>query len=116
MKLAWLTDIHLNFVPPAGLDAFFETLVAPSPDTVVISGDIGEAPDVAWRLRDFAIRVSCPIYFVLGNHDFYRGSFAGVREKIQATCTSIPSPKYRSTADGVVQLTDRTGLLGHDGW
>jgi 3',5'-cyclic AMP phosphodiesterase CpdA len=116
MKLAWLTDIHLNFVHPERLEAFFENLSATAPDAVVISGDIGEAPDVAWRLRDLATRLGCPIYFVLGNHDFYRGSFAGVREKIKATCSAVPNIKYLSTSNSVIQLTERTGLLGHDGW
>ena len=116
MKLAWLTDIHLNFVPSQVLASFFENLSAATPDAVVISGDIGEAHDVAWRLRDLAIRLGCPIYFVLGNHDFYRGSFADVREKIASTCSSVSNLQYLSTSGGVIQLTERTGLLGHDGW
>jgi 3',5'-cyclic AMP phosphodiesterase CpdA len=115
MRLAWITDIHLNFVPPEVLDVFVADLSPASPDTVLLSGDIAEAPDVAWRLNDLDSRLGCPIYFVLGNHDFYRGTFAGVREKVKALCSAVPNLHYLSDS-GIVQLTAHTGLLGHDGW
>ena len=115
MKLAWLTDIHLNFAPPPAMEAFFEELRAAAPEAVVLSGDIAESPDVAWRLSDLASRLGCPIYFVLGNHDFYRGSFADVRHRIRSLCSTAPNLHYLNNA-GVIPLTDRTGLLGHDGW
>ncbi len=41
-RIAWLTDIHLNFLRPAGLKAFFESL--PEADACAITGDIGEDP------------------------------------------------------------------------
>ncbi len=44
-RLAWLTDIHLNFLRQAGLRAFFASL--PEADAFAITGDIGEAHDVA---------------------------------------------------------------------
>ena len=115
MKLVWLTDIHLNFVQQNELDDFFEVLTASAPDSVLISGDIGEAPDVTWRLIDLKTRLSCPIYFVLGNHDFYRGNFVGVRSRIKNLCSSTPNLHYLSTS-GIIALTEQTGLLGHDGW
>ena len=48
-RLAWLTDIHLNFLRRAGLQAFFDSL--PEADAFAITGDIGEARDVAIYLR-----------------------------------------------------------------
>lgn len=110
-RLAWLTDIHLNFLRHAGLSAFFASL--PEADAFAITGDIGEAHDVAAHLRAFA--ELGPVYFVLGNHDFYRGSIAGVRALVRETCRDVPNLRWMPDA-GVVALTESTCLVGHDGW
>ena len=47
MKLAWLTDIHLNFLRPPAVGAFIEMLAETEADAVLIGGDIGEGPDVS---------------------------------------------------------------------
>ena len=111
MKLAWLTDIHLNFLRKAGQKAFFASL--PAADAFAITGDIGEAHDVAAHLQAFAERG--PMYFVLGNHDFYRGSIAGVRAQVSELCRDIPDLRWMPDA-GVVPRTESTCLVGHDGW
>lgn len=113
--LAWLTDIHLNFLRPLVLEAFVDMLVETETDAFVISGDIGEADDVAVYLHTIADRVSRPVYFVLGNHDFYRSSIAGVREKVRALCSVTPNLRWLPDA-GVIPLTDDACLVGHDGW
>lgn len=76
MKLAWLTDIHLNFLPDE--EAFCASVAATDADAFVITGDIGEAPNVVMYLNQLDNYLERPIYFVLGNHDFYRGDFATV--------------------------------------
>src|SRR4051812_44396530 len=114
-RFLWLTDIHLNFLPPAQVDAFLDALAAQAAAGVLLSGDIGEAPDVTRYLMDFDQRLRRPVYFVLGNHDFYRGSIAGVRHRIEQLCASHPRLHWLPRA-GVVALTERTGLVGHDGW
>ena len=111
MKLAWLTDIHLNFLRQAGLKAFFQSL--PEADAYAITGDIGEAHHVVAHLRAFAGRV--PVYFVLGNHDFYRGSIAGVRRDVRELCREVPSLHWMPDS-GIVPLTEAACLVGHDGW
>jgi hypothetical protein len=40
MKLAWLTDIHLNFLRPPVTEAFIELLAETEADVFLISGDI----------------------------------------------------------------------------
>src|SRR3954453_9817370 len=99
--LAWLTDIHLNFLRPPALDAFLDVLAATLADAFVISGDIGEADDVTEYLEAVAGKVQRPVYFVLGNHDFYRGSIAGVRERVRALCAATQNLHYLADA-GVV--------------
>ena len=110
-RIAWLTDVHLNFLRPAAREAFFESL--PEADAFVITGDIGEAHDVCDHLRAFAARG--PTYFVLGNHDFYKGSIDGVRADVRELCRDVPGLRWMPDA-GVVPLTDSTCLVGHDGW
>jgi predicted phosphodiesterase len=114
-RLAWVTDIHLNFLQPPRLEAFYSTLANAPADALLLSGDIGEAPDVTLFLEALAIRFGRPIYFVLGNHDFYHGSIAGVRARVEALCGASPGLVWLPRA-GVVPLTAETGLLGHDGW
>ena len=113
MKLAWLTDIHLNFLRKAGLEAFLASLADTDVDAFLLGGDIGEAHDVAAHLRAFA--ELGPIYFVLGNHDYYRGSIAGVRDEVRNLCREVPNLRWMPDA-GVVPLTESTCLIGHDGW
>jgi hypothetical protein len=59
--------------------------------------------------------VQRPVYFVLGNHDFYHGSIAEVRETVRDRCSAVPDLHWLSDA-GVVPLTHETCLVGHDGW
>jgi hypothetical protein len=49
MRLAWLTDIHLNFVDRSAIESLSNEIRASSPDVVLIGGDIGEAVRVTSR-------------------------------------------------------------------
>lgn len=115
--LAWLTDIHLNFLPFQGisLEAFVENLNATKADAFCISGDIGEAPSIANYLEFLAIHIPRPIYFVLGNHDFYRGAIYETRSKVATLCHQYRHLHYLNLME-VVELTSKIGLIGHDGW
>jgi 3',5'-cyclic AMP phosphodiesterase CpdA len=114
-RLAWLTDLHLNFLDPPGQEAFYRTLAETDADAFLLGGDMGEAPDVARHLNAIDNAVQRPVYFVLGNHDFYRGSIAGVRDKAEALATASPNLHWLPRA-GVVPLTAATCLVGHGGW
>ncbi len=114
MRLAWLTDIHLNFLTPDERQDFLR-LVAERCDAVVVSGDIGESPDIESHLREMESILAKPIYFVLGNHDFYKGSIARMRERVGRLARQSDHLVYL-TQEGVVELTPNTALVGHDGW
>jgi Calcineurin-like phosphoesterase len=114
-RLAWITDVHLNFLTAEGVEDFFRTLAETDVDAMLLSGDLGEAPDVALHLNALDTWLGRPIYFVLGNHDFYRGSITGVRAKIEALCAAYPDLHWLPRT-GLGQLTEKTGLVGHDGW
>jgi len=115
MKIAWFTDIHLNFVSPDTWRKFVRLIRIAKPDAVLISGDIGEAQSVCSYLKDLDSALQIPIYFVLGNHDFYNGSINRVRNTVQELVSSCQHLTYLSS-NRVVELTEATALVGHDGW
>jgi predicted MPP superfamily phosphohydrolase len=82
MKLAWLTDVHLNFLDKSGRKKFYQQIVASQVEAVLISVDIAEAPSVSDILKEMIEQIQMPIYFVLGNHDYYRGNIKDVREQM----------------------------------
>lgn len=123
-RVAWLTDIHLNFLWDKDraafdpeYDAFVEAVLQTNPDAILIGGDIAEAPELLRYLErlaaDFRHR---PVYFVLGNHDSYWSSIRATREAVAEFCSGHPSLHYLSMADEPVALTESAALVGHDGW
>ncbi len=115
MKLAWITDIHLEFVEPVKVDRYISRIKSKSPDAILIGGDIGVADNTDQFLSQIAAECSVPIYFVLGNHDFYRGSIKEVRARISRLCRSEPNLFWLSEIEPI-QLTEDVTLVGHDGW
>lgn len=115
MRVVWLTDIHLNFIGHDRIEAFCRELSSAKPDAILIGGDIGEAAYVSGYLQRLVASLSVPIYFVLGNHDYYGGSIAAVREEVTAIVGLSKRLCWLPLA-GVVELAAETGLVGHDGW
>jgi 3',5'-cyclic AMP phosphodiesterase CpdA len=115
MRLAWATDVHLNFLPPPARREFAAEMRAQEPEVVLLAGDIAEAHDLAPILESFAAEVAVPVYYVLGNHDFYGGRIESVRARTRILEESAPTLRWLPSHD-VVALTARTALIGHDGW
>lgn len=115
LRLAWLTDIHVNFLSPEQMASFCEELRNSEADAFLITGDISEAPTLGFHLEQLGDSVRRPVYFVLGNHDFYRSSIGGVREETTARCARSRWLRYLPEA-GVVPLSETWALVGHDGW
>jgi 3',5'-cyclic AMP phosphodiesterase CpdA len=114
VRIAWVTDIHFNFLGPEQVDAFCAQVAAEAPDALVVTGDISHAPDLERDLRRLAA-IGVPVYFVLGNHDFYHAHVAEVRARMAELCGATPGLTWLGGA-GVVSLTPATALVGHDGW
>lgn len=115
MRLAWLTDIHLNFIDAVARQKFYQEILNTECDTVLISGDIAEAPNVAQLLTQMADYVGKPIYFILGNHDYYRGQVNEVREAM-INLTNTQDKLFWLPASGLRELGNKTILIGQDGW
>ena len=94
---------------------FYTLLREQNLDALLLGGDIGEGDSVIQFLDELEVSLQIPIYFVLGNHDFYRGSIAGVR---QAVARRVAASRWLRwlPVSGVVSLSDNTALVGHDSW
>ncbi len=112
MKLAWATDIHLDHASEAARRRFCES-VQEQADALVVTGDIAESHILGSALTALATLTERRIYFVLGNHDFYRGSVAGTRRQVGYVVSE--NLVYLSEAS-VVELTPSTAMVGHDSW
>lgn len=120
MRFVWSTDLHLNHVPDATREHWLGRLAAESCDAILISGDIGESRELVYHLRKLAEHVETPVYFVLGNHDFYGSSIAATRQAVIQACRDNHLLRYL-TDSSAVQLADcdphnRAYLVGEDGW
>ena len=112
MRATWLTDLHLNFLRPLALKAFYKTVAAERPGVLLVTGDTAEAFSLRELLAELARIAKAPAYFVMGNHDYYRSTIREVRAEV---ATAIPDATWLP-AHGPVQLTPRCTLVGVDGW
>ncbi len=114
-RIAWLTDIHLNWLTVDQTSAFLARLAEVEADAVLLSGDLSEAPELPRHLRLLAGSSPRPIYFVLGNHDFYFSSIREVRAVTRRVCAEVDTLHWL-TDRTVEALTKQTAIIGHDGW
>ncbi|HUQ92669.1 MAG TPA: metallophosphoesterase [Bryobacteraceae bacterium] len=114
-RIAWLTDLHLNYIPPKLSSAFLESVNELPVDAIFLGGDTSEAARLLFDLSEMSARVRKPVYFVLGSQDYYRSSIGAVREQIAQLCERMPNLVFL-TQSGVIELSSQTALVGHDGW
>lgn len=69
-KLAWLTDLHLEFVrDERTLEEPAASVRAAKPEAVLVGGDTGTAASFTDHLSWLQKAAGVPVYFVPGNHD-----------------------------------------------
>lgn len=107
MKLVWVTDPHFDILHPNAPE-LFGAEASPLGEALVVTGDIAKAPSLRATLRGLEKGFKKPVYFVLGNHDFYRGSFQTV---------PLIAQKFRGWLNNTAfPLTKNTVLVGTGGW
>lgn len=124
MRLSWLTDIHFNFWKDQvqGMSDLVELVKAEKTDAVLITGDIGESDTVTLFLKRFSQLIGLPIYFVLGNHDFFGGWITPTRQvvaqlgEVETSMMHLRNLKYLTSQKNPIELLPSVGLIGHDGW
>lgn len=118
--LAWVTDPHFNYAPLAAWEEFLSQLAEARVDGLLLTGDISESSDVDWHLSRLADATGLPIWFVLGNHDFYHASIASVRERITNLSRERSNLYYLTGTDPALDFTGVSSsdwaLSGDDGW
>jgi 3',5'-cyclic-AMP phosphodiesterase len=115
IPFAWITDPHLNHCSLAAWDRLVGQVRASGCEGVVISGDISEGEDVVFQLRRMADAFAVPLYFVLGNHDFYHSS----RERTLAAVRSAVASDSRLhylTDSPPIAIAPSVAMVGEDGW
>jgi len=115
MKLIWLSDIHLEFLGAVQARSFINEVVALKSDAVLITGDISNARLLEFHLGLLAELLPCPVYFVLGNHDFYLGSFVQIDSLVKTMCSRYPNLIELGHGE-LIRLGTDTVLIGHRGW
>ena len=114
MKLAIGNDIHLDHVRLPTL--FLELLRDVQPDVVVLTGDISTGDRICDDLEELAQVTPCPVYFVLGNHDFWNRSIYAVREGVKVQCERSHGVLNYLDDMEPVKLSEDWTILGVDGW
>lgn len=117
MKLAWLTDIHLNFLHENGSRIFGQAVREEIEcDACVITGDIAEGNSLQFCLSEFKAGFEKPVYFILGNHDFYNRSFKEVEDTVKKHLHKPDEGITWLTISEPVKLNDNTCLVGSCGF
>jgi predicted MPP superfamily phosphohydrolase len=121
-KFAWATDIHLDHLgdDKQRIIQFGESLVAQGPTGIFLTGDLSVARLLAYHLGALEQIAKRPIYFVLGNHDYYGARVQAVRDLMKNITNASPFLRYMPTVPYVALngpgLSGQTAVLGHDGW
>ncbi len=116
-RIAWSTDPHLNFVArdPSAYQAFLDQLSDSGAEALLLTGDLAEAPSLSRWLLQLRRDAAMPLYFVLGNHDFYKGSIHEVHERLRKLLPLVPDLCWLPE-QGPVSMSAEADLLGVDGW
>jgi len=114
-KYLWYTDTHLDKVAPWTLVGFIQRCVREKPKGIFLTGDISSGILTIWHLKLLATFIKCPIYFVLGNHDYHFSSFTETHNRIRELCKQHSNLIWMTDAD-VIGLNEETCIIGTEGW
>ncbi|MCK4608808.1 MAG: metallophosphoesterase [Gammaproteobacteria bacterium] len=115
MNFCWLTDIHLNVLSKDERIAFYQQVIKTKSDAILITGDIADATSLNPVLTEMANTLKKPIYFVLGNHDYYHSEIKKVEVEIKKLCGKNSLLHWLSI-EHQISFNNNTLLLGQDGW
>jgi predicted phosphohydrolase len=116
-EFLWTTDPHFDHLRhPDATREFGRALRREHPDAagLIVTGDIAESRSISPILRDLSVGFDLPVYFVLGNHDFYMGSFERVRRAVAGTAQRHDNLHWLRNAS--VRLNEQLAIAGTDGW
>lgn len=115
MKLLWTSDLHFNFLTPARQEKLFEDVNNSGASAFLIAGDIATSKSIIDVLDRMSKGIKVPIYFVLGNHDYYNGSIIETEVRITKFCEEFKNLIPLFAVDGPISLSPAVGLVGING-
>lgn len=121
----WLTDIHMDSIhKDKTRRKFLQSIRDSQAPFIFITGDISacdkhkkkKIPRLFHHLEMLSEAAGeRPVYFVLGNHDYWWTSIKDIREIMKDIDRKFPNMKWLG-AWPPVWLDSQTCLVGHDGW
>lgn len=114
-RFVWITDIHFSALDDEKIQSYCDQILRCQPDGILLTGDISDSSTSDQYLTQLATALKVPIYFVLGNHDFYGSSFDQVQIQMQHLCHHVPHLFWLNASDPL-PLTADTGVIGHNAW
>src|ERR1041385_8031459 len=109
-KYLWYTDTHLDKVSPWTIFRFIRNIVKENPAGVFLTGDISTGPLLTYHLRLMAHFIKCPIYFILGNHDYHFTSIEAQHTRVRELCQRYSNLIWVSEA-GIIDLNHEVALI-----
>lgn len=114
-KFIWITDPHFNFLTKNTLVKKLVELQSSKADGIFITGDITTGNQIYHHLDLMVKIITKPIYFVLGNHDFYHECFEAIDILMKEICLKHSNLYFLDNLESI-KLNENTGLIGHTGW
>jgi predicted phosphohydrolase len=116
VRMLWLTDLHLDRATERDRRRLFRQMRDEEADAVIITGDISNGETLTAHLRELGRALALrPVYFVLGNHDFYKSSFAEVDRAVASVTAEQPNLHHLGQGE-IIPLAADKAILGHRGW
>jgi len=115
-RLAWCTDLHLDIATDQSRNRFLNELSIAAYDAALVTGDIATAASICDHLETLAS--AChprPLFFVLGNHDFYGERLAYTYSQVTRLCRKV-SNLHQLQDMPLIRLGPNVALTGHHGW
>jgi len=115
-ELALLSDLHLDRASKEAKSRLWDMLAGIRYDAALITGDISVAAQLQNHLA--LISRACwprPVYFMVGNHDYFGASFAKVDRLVSETCNRHHN-LIAVGAGEYIHLTEHTAMVAHRGW
>lgn len=113
------SDCHLNHACSAGAVNFIRDFSGGediASTCCVLAGDISEAKDIVEWLAMFSETAKYRVFFCLGNHDFWGGSFKSVRKDVAALAARSNNLIYLGSSARPHKLAGDIYIVGSDGW
>jgi 3',5'-cyclic-AMP phosphodiesterase len=117
-NIIWVTDPHFNFLRfNEAVQAFGEYITSKYPDAeaMILTGDISESWGLFNHLKRLSEGFGRPVYFILGNHDYYGSNFMKVDQYAKEVCADCENCIWVRES-GPIDLGNDTILVGTGGW